>query len=191
MSRSAANITTKSLRRENTLMDSFSAVQQIISEMPEAAFSAPSDMADAFLRTDPVLSTLQKQKNEADTHYKKAVRANGFDDAMVEAVIFQRAAIEDAYSTRLAALRRHRSEQTGRSAKQASNDDQLRQEQNTRKATQDRLRIQREEDERLMRINDEQRMKKKRNDTLWSWAFLMLILNPRVAYQQRPALRPI
>jgi len=190
MSRSNASFT------ENSLMDCFGAVQAALSSLPDDALNIQSysdgGVAEAFMVADPVLASLSKQRLEAGAHFKKQVRNGGFDDAMVEVIAAQRAAIEEAYATRLAALRRRRGEAKGRKPVQdASNDDELKLQGITHKTTQDRLWKQREE-ERLLQIrNEDQRKQKRRNDTLWLWMLLILSSFGNVAYQQRPALRPV
>ena len=185
MSRSNQNY--KPQRQPNTLMESFGAVQAALEAMPIEAVKTTRNAADAFLLTDATLASIDKQRRDAESQYKKLVVQFGFDDPMVEAMQMQRAAIEEAYNTRLKALRRKREEQ-GRGTLTASNDDELKQG-NTRKiAQQDNLRIKREEERQLQIRTDEQQKQKRRNDTLWLWAFLMLGLFDTRSYQQRRTL---
>jgi len=182
------NAQTKQDIPAGSLLDAFGAVQSALSELPDDALNIRSPMADAFMVADPVLASLDKQKQDAEAHYKKLVRTYGFADAMTEAQNFQRAAIEEAYNTRLAALRRRKGEQKGRTAHTASEDDaelKLRG-QNTCKATQDHLQIQREE-ERLLKLAQEQQKQKRANDTLWLWVLLFWASFANVDYQQKRA----
>jgi|GEM_PF-2503093 len=181
----------KPQRQPSTLMDSFGAVQAALAAMPEESVKTPRNAADAFLMTDATLASIDKQRHDAESQYKKLVTLYGFNDPMVEAMQIQRAAIENAYNTRLSALRRKREEQQGRGALTASNDDAFKQGNTRKTAEQHSLRIKREE-ERLLQIRmDEQQKQKRRNDTLWLWAFLMLGLFDTKHYQQRTALRPV
>lgn len=183
--------TSATLKKETSavsLMDSFGAVHAALSAMPDSAFqSASTSMADAFMLTDPVLMSLDKQRADANGQYIKLVRTYGTHDAMVDAMSIQRAAIEDAYNIRLAALRRRRSESSGRNTRLADDcEDELLQGKNTRKATQDRLRIQREEERLSLAREQERREQKKKDDAWWLWVLLLLSTLRHVDYQQRP-----
>jgi hypothetical protein len=196
MNMSRTNTATKQNTSGHSLLDAFGAVEAALATMPDEALNTRTDMAEAFLVADPVLATLKRQKADADSNYKKLVRTYGFNDAMVEAQSFQRAAIEEAYATRLAALRRRRGETQGSKGqvhvRDVSDEGELKLQGITRKATEDRLRNKREEDRLLAIAQDEQRANEQRNDTLWLWAFLMLITSrKRADYQPRPALMPV
>ncbi len=99
-------------RAKGSLMDALGAVQQAIAAMPEAAPEDTHFTRDAFMRTDPALTILNKQILDARSQMAKLVAMFGLGDPMVEALTLQITALEAAYAERMALLKRKREEST-------------------------------------------------------------------------------
>src|SRR5690606_27063954 len=125
-------------------------VQTALADMPDT-MRAPSSLSEAFMAIDPVLSGMNRQMLDADQHFNKLVAAFGSDDAMVEIASAQRDALKQAYHTRLQALRRKREDSRRAHALLDESESEL-QGKNRAKTDENRQRILKQEEERLLRI---------------------------------------
>lgn len=158
-------------RAQASLLDSLGAVQKALSTLPA---SMPGRAVDAFIASDPILSMLNKQLLEARSHASQLIAAFGPGDAMLEALMVQIGAIEQAYNERLALIRKKR-EETSRTQKEKRQLSQGKEFRTEGKSLQD-VRLQMQSGTR------------QDNGTLWLLAFL--ILRNREAFAKPYGLVP-
>ncbi|MCB1537957.1 MAG: hypothetical protein H6865_01170 [Rhodospirillales bacterium] len=135
-----------------SLEDSLALVSQIVERMPLAEDG--NTVSDAFMRTDPVLTMLDRSILAARANLARMIALFGRADAMAEALETQISALERAYAERLAMLKRKREESTRKDLA-------------THKLW--------AKEERKRDVRTQPRAERRRNNgALWLWAFLIL-----------------
>ncbi|NBX65476.1 MAG: hypothetical protein EBQ96_00550 [Proteobacteria bacterium] len=149
-----------------TLRESLGAVSAALSAVPDNVIRMPSTAAGAFLLIDPVLSTIHRQLLDARAHYASLVALLGPSDPMIEALDVQVAALEEAYALRMAALKKRREE--GRKNKTR-----------TKRDTVSKVVVQ-----NLSEVRGQKGEPKRRNDTLWLWVLIAVMLANQAAMRK-------
>jgi len=143
------------------LNDRILAVRDRLARTPIIPGKGPVNMADAFIRLDPVLASLDKQRHDLRAHYMAAAREGGFEDMMAQMLFEDLEHVEAAFADRLASLRRRHEESdraaalvraydqetlTQRKAQEKENEEKLKAEQDRLQDLQRRLNKRLEED---------------------------------------------
>ncbi len=133
-------------------------VSNVLDAIPDNVVRMPSNLAEAFLLVDGVLSILNRQLLDARANYNKISALLGPNDPMMDALNMQIAALEQAYAARMAALIRRREE--GQRSHAAKDND-----------------IQKLEVTNLSEVRQQVERRGHKNDILWSWMLFLLLVN--------------
>lgn len=138
-----------------SLRDSLGAVSAALSAIPDNVVRLPSNMADAFLMVDPVLSMLHRQLLDARAN-NAALEAMCGGDAMMEALAMQVSALEEAYAARMAALKKRREEGRKNNARDSR-----------------RKKVSNVVVTNPFEVRERMETPKRQNDSLWLWVLIV------------------
>lgn len=141
-----------------SLRDAMGAASAALSAIPDNVVRLPSSMADAFLLIDPTLSMIHRQLLDARAN-NAALEAMCGGDALVEALNFQIAALEEAYAARMAALKKRREEGRKNSAR------------NSRRKKVSNMAV-----INPFEVRERKETPKRQNDSLWLWVLIAAYL---------------
>ena len=147
------------LAAKASLFEALGAVSAALAAVPDNVVRLPTSTADAFLLIDPVLSTIHRQLLDTRAHSATLEAMLGANDPMMAALSMQLAALEEAYATRLAALKKRRED--GRRNQRAD----------TRDTQANNANVQ-----NLFDVREQATAPKRQEDTLWLWVLIAAYL---------------
>ncbi len=110
---------------DNALMARLLDVRDRLAHEPLAPTKGAVNLADAFVRMDPALASLDKQRRDMRAQLTRARQLAGNDDMMLEILKDNLDSVEEAYLARLDALRASKEETDRANALLAANENKL------------------------------------------------------------------